>query len=227
MKVHITRETFSLSVVTLHTPPSRSRPFLLHLMRRCTACGRKWTAFCSWQLNRTTVLDSGLIRSMKEWDNRVKQTGGVLQQNDLYGARCRRTTSNSHMEHCKGAHASLEWGISRSTALGCTGDQTWVLGAFSWSRRQHAQIRIWENWINWQLFEHNLILWWSDVSCVWNCQEVHNWCVQERENPQQVIEYEPLIPKATVWCAVMKNNIIDPSFFEEPTRTGNNFPAMM
>jgi hypothetical protein len=50
--------------------------------------------------------------------------------------------------------------------------------------------------------------------------------VYRSENPQEVTE-QSYIPQVNVWYAVIKNNTIDPFFFEEPETTGRNFPALM
>jgi hypothetical protein len=47
------------------------------------------------------------------------------------------------------------------------------------------------------------------------------------ENPHEVTEHEHNSLKVNVWCALMKNKVIGPFFFEEPVVNGDTFMAMM
>jgi len=54
----------------------------------------------------------------------------------------------------------------------------------------------------------------------------HNCHVWRSENPYDITEHECVSLAVNVWCVLMKNNVISPFFFEEPTATGDTFLAM-
>jgi hypothetical protein len=56
---------------------------------------------------------------------------------------------------------------------------------------------------------------------------MQNRRVFRSENPQDVIEHKRDSSKVNVWFAMMKNKVISPSCFEEPTVTGDTFLAVM
>jgi hypothetical protein len=76
------------------------------------------------ELNRTTAFDASLIRSVMDWDKRLKETGRALQQD----GPPRRTGSLDNVKRTRETFqrsprksvrpASLELGIPHSTALG-------------------------------------------------------------------------------------------------------------
>jgi hypothetical protein len=62
------------------------------------------------------------------------------------------------------------------------------------------------------------------MPCAWNSQKAH--CAWRSEK-HHVTEREHDSLKVNVWCALMKNKVINPSPFEEPTVIGDTFLAMM
>jgi hypothetical protein len=67
----------------------------------------------------------------------------------------------------------------------------------------------------------------SIINATLLCEKFNISCVRRRENPHYVTEHEHDSTKVNVWYALMKNKVIGPFLFEEPTVTGDTFLAMM